>query len=56
MKCEKCGEGMPQNKTLHRMNEKGVDGIWRCEECMTPEDWKKVDPETKRLTDAISGR
>ena len=32
MKCEICGIGMKEGATLHRVNEKGVAGIWRCSE------------------------
>lgn len=56
MKCDKCNQGMVEGKTLHRQNEKGVTGIWRCEECMTPAELSALDPVTKRLTDIISGK
>lgn len=47
---------MTEGKTLHRQNEKGVIGIWRCEECMTPEEILAVDPEVMSLTNIISGK
>lgn len=40
MKCELCGRG-PMEIALHRQNEKGVTGIWRCADC----NFKPVDPE-----------
>ena len=31
MKCEWCGKGPADGTSIFRVNEKGVDGIWRCE-------------------------
>lgn len=53
MKCYRCNQGIRELKNLVRMNEKGVDGIWCCEECLTPEEQAARDPELKRLTDII---
>lgn len=38
MKCEVCGRspGTDSSITLFRQNEKGVPGIWRCEEHSKP--------------------
>lgn len=31
MVCEICGKGMKERVNLHRQNEIGVKGIWRCD-------------------------
>ena len=49
MECEVCKEQVPQ-VVLHRINKKGSNGIWRCEEHIT----KKIDPGVKAITDIIS--
>lgn len=50
MKCEICGRGIPEGASLHRQNEKGVKGIWRCERCnILP-----IDPEIKIIMDALN--
>lgn len=33
MKCVDCGYGLADGRSLHRQNEKGVPGIWKCEQC-----------------------
>lgn len=33
MKCEICKRGMESGVNLHRQNEKGVKGVWRCDDC-----------------------
>ena len=33
MNCAKCGASV-MTKPLQRVNEKGVDGIWWCEDCL----------------------
>ena len=32
VKCEICGFGPADGVTVHRTNEYGVEGIWRCEQ------------------------
>lgn len=44
MKCEVCGDGMPEMASLIRVNEKGVAGVWRCVKCLTPEQHAKYFP------------
>ena len=56
MKCEICNKGMPEGVTLHRVNELGVKGIWRCNEHVTSEQLAThSDPETLRLVRIIEG-
>lgn len=56
MKCEICNRGMADGVTLHRVNEKGVPGIWRCSEDLTKKQRAAIDPEVKKVVDAISRR
>lgn len=49
MKCEMCGRGIPEGVTLHRQNEKGVRGIWRCTDCNI----KPIPPEVKQIMDVL---
>lgn len=51
MQCEICGKSPSDGKTaIFRINSKGEDGIWRCEEHLKEH---KVDPEVLWLVDAI---
>lgn len=52
--CEVCKGNPNVAGTLHRVNAKGVPGVWRCGRCLTPEQAKRVDPETRRLCNMIS--
>lgn len=52
MCCELCGRGVNDGAELHRQNEKGVKGVWRCERCNT----LPIDPEIRQIFDAIAGR
>ncbi len=57
MKCEICGKSPPNDRvTLWRINEKGVKGIWRCEEHLNADQSSKRDPELVRLDKIISGK
>lgn len=49
MKCMVCGMGPQQGVTLLRQNEKGVTGIWACQQHSRAKD----DPELQRLIAAI---
>ena len=44
VECEVCKKGIPEVAILHRVNEKGVPGIWRCENCMTSEQAEDINP------------
>ena len=48
--CYKC---KAENKALFRQNEKGVKGIWVCEQCSDPK--VPIDPEVKEISQLISG-
>lgn len=50
MKCEVCQKGMEHGVNLHRQNEKGVTGIWRCDE----HNQKPVDQFTKDLIELLN--
>lgn len=54
MRCEVCNEGpLTTGVSLIRVNEFGVEGIWRCRKCATPEQLAKRDPETAKLVEII---
>ena len=40
--------------TVHRINEKGVPGVWACNKHINQTD-VTVDPEVKALTDLLDG-
>ena len=45
MECEICHKSpFKDNIVLHRVNEFGFKGIWRCYEDMTVEQRKQIDP------------
>lgn len=53
MKCEICNKGPMDGVSIHRVNEYGVAGIWRCEQHLTPEQAARLDPETIRIVKII---
>lgn len=53
MKCEICNRGMESGVTLHRVNEKGVTGIWRCPMCLTHEQEANLDPDVRKIVGII---
>lgn len=56
MNCEICHkEPQKDGIAIFRVNPLGEIGIWRCWQCLTPEQRGEVDPETKRITDVIQG-
>lgn len=57
MRCEVCNRGPAPDAggvTVHRVNELGVSGIWRCKEHLTPE--QMPDEETLRLVEILEKR
>lgn len=51
--CEVCRRGLTTGVNhLHRQNEKGVLGVWRCEDCNT----KVVSKEVKHIFDVLDGK
>jgi hypothetical protein len=50
--CEVCKRTITQVKHLHRQNEKGVDAIWRCEQC----NFLPVDPVVNKIIEALAPR
>lgn len=55
MQCHICGKGpAPEHGgvTVYRQNEKGVPGIWACEQHRKA----PVDPETQDIVDIIEGK
>lgn len=55
MKCEVCHRSPPQDLvTLHRVNEFGVVGIWRCDAHLTDEQRSGLDPKVIAITKAIA--
>jgi len=53
MKCEICGKGMAEGKTLHRVNEKGVKGVWRCNQHLSFDQEANLDPEVRDIVRII---
>ena len=55
MICEICGANPAHDSTkiLYRINEKGVKGIWRCQEHL---EGYLVDANLQVLTDIIAGK
>lgn len=52
--CAVCNRHVSEDRVvLHRVNEKGIPGIFVCEPCLTPEQRAALDPETKHLTDTL---
>lgn len=49
MKCEICHLSIEEGVTLHRQNELGVDGVWRC----STHNQKPIDPEIKDIVEII---
>lgn len=49
--CEVCARSVNEVQ-LHRVNEKGVPGIWRCPDHLTT----KIDPVVEELCDIIQPR
>lgn len=54
MRCIFCHKGPMDGVTIHRINEKGVEGIWACNKHIKQTD-VTVDPIVKKLTDIIDG-
>jgi hypothetical protein len=55
MRCEICQRNVPDDGvTLHRVNEKGVKGIWRCADHLTPDQRAAIDPEVSEIVKIIA--
>lgn len=55
MKCCICQKGLSEGVTLHRVNEKGVAGIWACSKHYKQTDGKPIDPDVALIVKAIGG-
>lgn len=56
MRCEVCNRGpAPEagSVAVYRVNELGVEGIWRCQEHLTPEQSAALDKEVVKLAHII---
>jgi hypothetical protein len=54
MKCEICQRGpAKEGITIHRVNKKGVPGIWRCAFHLTHDQEAALDPEVKNIVSII---
>lgn len=51
MTCEICGQGPRNGVTIHRINRKGIPGVWRCDAHLPP--GKTIDPTVKAIQRAI---
>jgi hypothetical protein len=49
-----CGKGLEQVTVLHRINEKGVPGIYACEKHIRNTDIQ-VDPEISDIINILTG-
>lgn len=57
MECEICHKTPADGiTTLHRVNEKGVKGIWRCKRHLTHDQEAAIDPEVLKITQIIEKR
>lgn len=57
MKCELCGRTPAKHGVnLHRMNPVGVKGIWRCWDCLTPNEYDSIDDFTKELDEILNAK
>ncbi len=55
MKCEICNKTpIKDGIHLHRVNETGIIGVWRCSNCMTKEQKKEIDPIVQDIINIIS--
>lgn len=53
-KCPRCSRNIFDDRVaLHRVNPKGVKGIFVCDRCLTPDERQALDPETCRIVDII---
>ena len=52
MECYECKRGMLDGVALFRMNEKGVEGIWACEDHAS----KDIPKDTLDLVHTIEGK
>lgn len=55
MNCEICNKG-PLGEvatTVYRVNPKGIKGIWRCAEHLTPKQRAAIDPEVQDIVNII---
>lgn len=52
LNCEVCKRGV-EEVSLHRVNEKGVPGIWRCQACLTHEQEAAQDPICRDIVNII---
>lgn len=52
MKCVVCGRGMAHGVTLYRINEKGVKGVWACDQ-HRPAASPHLDPEVREIVRII---
>lgn len=50
MTCEICGRGMKEHVNLYRQNEKGVKGVWRCDDHNT----LPISPEVQQIVEALN--
>lgn len=53
MHCEVCHKGMKEGVTLHRVNAKGVKGIWRCPRCLTHDQEANIDTTVRDIVGII---
>lgn len=56
MICCICGKGPANGVSVFRINEKGVPGIWACEQHIRQTDGAPIDPDMRRLTNIIEGK
>ncbi len=56
MGCISCGKGGHET-TLFRMNEVGtLPAVWKCQDCLTNEEWDKLDSDLMELVETISNK
>jgi hypothetical protein len=55
MKCCICNKGPADGVTIHRINAKGVLGVWACEKHLAQTDAPPIDPLVREICSALDG-
>jgi len=56
IECCICRKGPTHGVTVHRINPKGVKGIWACEKHIRQTDAPPIDHDVKVICDLIGGK
>lgn len=56
MRCVICKKSIADVPVLHRINAKGVPGLWACDKHLAQTDGPPVDPVVKEITDILRSK